>query len=398
MRGVLVEPEIVERRADLEFGADLNMIMNERAAAAAVPNPFNAYIRIAPDNTVTVLSKHIEMGQGSYSGLARIVAEELDADWAQMRADGAPANTKLYANLAFGKPYLLAEFGIDWQAGDEKWDPKGNGLNMHNGAWAALASGSAGTAMLWWWDGYVHPKNVYHVLTPVKAFADAIDWANTPFRPIEEVEVLGDPSRPETFSDVTLDILERIAARDDVAGAARRPGPKSGCPPAPRGLCWPGPPAPRPSNWQARPQTCECGGGGGGVNGIQAGGEWAWGRGKRASRRRVPEAIRQEDFMTCRMAQITAAAGTEQGPKVCMRGDMQPFTCRPIWTTRTHMRPRRSAATTRALALPLPRLPTPPHSDAHSGASQASSDPSTSARRCCRGAGRSRARRTRPRA
>ena len=58
--------------------------------------------------------------------------------------------------------------------------------------------------MLWWWDGYVHPKDVYHVLTPVKAFAETIDWANTPFRPIDKIEVEGDASRPETFRDVTL--------------------------------------------------------------------------------------------------------------------------------------------------------------------------------------------------
>jgi isoquinoline 1-oxidoreductase beta subunit len=66
------------------------------------PAEINAFIRIAPDNTVTVLSKHLEMGQGTYTGLATIVAEELDADWAQMRAEGAPANPQLYANLAFG--------------------------------------------------------------------------------------------------------------------------------------------------------------------------------------------------------------------------------------------------------------------------------------------------------
>ncbi len=72
------------------------------AWSAEAPFAPNAFVRIAPDNTVTVLSKHIEMGQGSYSGLARIVAEELDADWAQMRAEGAPANTKVYSNLAFG--------------------------------------------------------------------------------------------------------------------------------------------------------------------------------------------------------------------------------------------------------------------------------------------------------
>lgn len=62
----------------------------------------NAFIRISPDNTVTVLSKHLEMGQGVYTGLATIVAEELDADWAQVRTEGAPANAQLYNNMAFG--------------------------------------------------------------------------------------------------------------------------------------------------------------------------------------------------------------------------------------------------------------------------------------------------------
>lgn len=62
----------------------------------------NAFIRIAADNSVTVVAKHIEMGQGPYTGLTTIVAEELDADWAQMRVEGAPADNKLYNNLAFG--------------------------------------------------------------------------------------------------------------------------------------------------------------------------------------------------------------------------------------------------------------------------------------------------------
>ncbi len=64
--------------------------------------PFNAFVRVAPDGTVTVLSKHIEFGQGPYTGLTTLVAEELDADWSQMRVEAAPANDELYANLAFG--------------------------------------------------------------------------------------------------------------------------------------------------------------------------------------------------------------------------------------------------------------------------------------------------------
>lgn len=75
-----------------------------RAAAAEPAGEFvpNAFIRIAPDNTVTVLCKHIEFGQGPYTGVATILADELDADWAQMRVESAPADVKKYANGAFG--------------------------------------------------------------------------------------------------------------------------------------------------------------------------------------------------------------------------------------------------------------------------------------------------------
>jgi len=75
-----------------------------RVAAAPAPQGLapNAFVRIAPDNTVTVMIKHLEMGQGVYTGLPTIVAEELDAAWSQMRAEHAPANAELYKNLAFG--------------------------------------------------------------------------------------------------------------------------------------------------------------------------------------------------------------------------------------------------------------------------------------------------------
>ncbi len=74
-------------------------------AAAAVPGATftpNAFLRIGADNTVTVIAKHVEMGQGAYTGIATIVAEELDADWSRVRVESAPADAKRYANLAFG--------------------------------------------------------------------------------------------------------------------------------------------------------------------------------------------------------------------------------------------------------------------------------------------------------
>jgi len=71
-------------------------------AQAASDFEANAFVRIAPDGTVTVIAKHVEMGQGSYTGLATLVAEELDADWSHVQVEGAPADAKRYANLAFG--------------------------------------------------------------------------------------------------------------------------------------------------------------------------------------------------------------------------------------------------------------------------------------------------------
>ncbi len=72
------------------------------AAAGSAAFAPNAFVRVAADDTVTVLVKHIEFGQGPFTGLATLVAEEMDADWAQMRAEHAPANQELYKNLAFG--------------------------------------------------------------------------------------------------------------------------------------------------------------------------------------------------------------------------------------------------------------------------------------------------------
>lgn len=63
---------------------------------------FGPFIQFDPDGAVTVLSKHIEFGQGSITGLAAIVAEELDADWDRVKVVHAPANAKLYGNTNAG--------------------------------------------------------------------------------------------------------------------------------------------------------------------------------------------------------------------------------------------------------------------------------------------------------
>lgn len=68
----------------------------------AVEWPPDAFVRLSPEGMVTVMSKHTEMGQGIYSCLATVVAEELDAAWEDMRVSGAPANAALYGNPWMG--------------------------------------------------------------------------------------------------------------------------------------------------------------------------------------------------------------------------------------------------------------------------------------------------------
>jgi isoquinoline 1-oxidoreductase beta subunit len=63
---------------------------------------FGPFLKFAPDGTVTVISKHIEFGQGNHAGLAAIAAEELDADWSRVKVEQAAANAKLYGNVNMG--------------------------------------------------------------------------------------------------------------------------------------------------------------------------------------------------------------------------------------------------------------------------------------------------------
>jgi isoquinoline 1-oxidoreductase subunit beta len=62
----------------------------------------NAFIRIDPHGKVTLIMPQVEMGQGIYTSVAMILAEELDADFDQVSLEAAPPNDKLYGNPTFG--------------------------------------------------------------------------------------------------------------------------------------------------------------------------------------------------------------------------------------------------------------------------------------------------------
>jgi len=75
-------------------------------APKPLPDP-NAFLRFGPDGTTTVILSHAEMGQGMWTGLVMLVAEELDLDWKTVKVEHAPA----------APPYAHANYGIQMTGG-----------------------------------------------------------------------------------------------------------------------------------------------------------------------------------------------------------------------------------------------------------------------------------------
>jgi isoquinoline 1-oxidoreductase beta subunit len=96
----------------LVFGAAIRR--GDRAASARNlvvsddESLFDAWLKISPDNTVTAIIPHAEMGQGVHTSLAMMLADELDADWASVTMQEAPAHSE-YANYALARGYTLGD-------------------------------------------------------------------------------------------------------------------------------------------------------------------------------------------------------------------------------------------------------------------------------------------------
>ena len=73
----------------------------EERAKKDGPFPLNAFVRVGADDSVTVVVNHSEMGQGPYTSVPMLVAEELDADWAKVRFEAAPV-AAVYNHTVYG--------------------------------------------------------------------------------------------------------------------------------------------------------------------------------------------------------------------------------------------------------------------------------------------------------
>ncbi|MDH3511261.1 MAG: molybdopterin-dependent oxidoreductase, partial [Gammaproteobacteria bacterium] len=91
------------------------------AASGQSATPLNAWLKIDTSGQITCAIHRAEMGQGVTTSLAMLLAEELDADWSQMRFEFAPVDRDYYnfGMLLNGQP--LGDPEASWLAGTGTW-------------------------------------------------------------------------------------------------------------------------------------------------------------------------------------------------------------------------------------------------------------------------------------
>lgn len=85
---------------------------------------------------------------------------------------------------ARNRPHFHGEFGVS-HSGQEtgKLDPKG--IHLHNGLYSCVGLGAAGTAMTWWWDSYVHPRDLYPLWGSFARWIEGFDFIAQEAKPIQ---------------------------------------------------------------------------------------------------------------------------------------------------------------------------------------------------------------------
>lgn len=100
--------------------------------------------------------------------------------WASVVAYDSRKMTKKY-----NKPFIMSEFGHSWRNGQDCVSADPEGIHLHNAIWSSAVSGSAGTAMIWWWDSYVDPQDLYHHYKALARFVENERWTSGNFKEVD---------------------------------------------------------------------------------------------------------------------------------------------------------------------------------------------------------------------
>src|SRR5213076_1075301 len=98
-RADVVRPPGVSRREFLSVGVAVGFGLPAPPPSAFEPN---AFIRVDRDGRVTLIMHKVEMGQGTYTSMSMLLAEELEVDLADVRLEHAPPDDARYAEPLFG--------------------------------------------------------------------------------------------------------------------------------------------------------------------------------------------------------------------------------------------------------------------------------------------------------
>ena len=94
----------------VSFGANGLSLVSE-AEAREAGRQIGVWVRITPDDRITIVTPAAEMGQGSMTGVPVALAEEMDADWAKVTLEMAPADPETYGYVSWGGRKSMGIYG-----------------------------------------------------------------------------------------------------------------------------------------------------------------------------------------------------------------------------------------------------------------------------------------------
>ena len=189
------------------------------AESPRTPSPFAGYLFIDRNNVVTVLSAHMDMGQGIYHGIATLVAEELGVPAADINVEGAAGNPRLYGNLTVGGAFQLTGGSSATPSSWERYRRAGATARAMLIAAAAKSWGVAAAEVT------TQAGSLVHTSGKRATFGEMAGAASTLAVPTEVTL-----KAPAEWTQIGADSTQRVAGRDKVTGAykftidIRRPG------------------------------------------------------------------------------------------------------------------------------------------------------------------------------